>query len=458
MNRPTLAVGLGVLVSAGTAFAATTGSEFELQPATTAEPAAASPDSAEPVQMTAEVRQMIADEVEAAVSRSGSWSATRGFGIMTDDEGNEMRIGARVDLDANFIGNDTTAGTDDTIGFRRSRIMLEGMAYGTVGYRAVVDFNGPSGGTEFADLYMTLDNFLVGSLKAGQFFEPFGLEANTYSENISQQERSGATQLIAPGRGIGLMVHDFVEDSNFGWAVGLFSAEGNNTINLGGLTGLEVDAITGTVSGGSTGIGDQNIEGNWAVTARATWAPMMSEDGSEVLHLGASFSTRGTDNVLIDATGIGGNADITADDDTRFGVEAAYVAGPMSFQAEYMQTAWGLDDAGTEFDTDLTGLYVQGAYMITGETRSYSRGTFGGVTPNSDWNGFGGGGSGALEASVRWSTTELDVEGASSDFDVIDVGLNWYMNQNTRFMAGVSLIDTDGDDSEALNFRWQLIV
>ncbi|MHC4262341.1 MAG: hypothetical protein ACYSWX_07470, partial [Planctomycetota bacterium] len=116
--------------------------------------------------MTAEVRQMIADEVEAAVSRSGSWSATRGFGIMTDDEGNEMRIGARVDLDANFIGNDTTAGTDDTIGFRRSRIMLEGMAYGTVGYRAVVDFNGPSGGTEFADLYMTLDNFLVGSLKA----------------------------------------------------------------------------------------------------------------------------------------------------------------------------------------------------------------------------------------------------------------------------------------------------
>ncbi|MHC4892690.1 MAG: hypothetical protein ACYTFV_04840, partial [Planctomycetota bacterium] len=89
-------------MSAGTAFAATTGSEFELQPATTAEPAAASPDSAEPVQMTAEVRQMIADEVEAAVSRSGSWSATRGFGIMTDDEGNEMRIGARVDLDANF--------------------------------------------------------------------------------------------------------------------------------------------------------------------------------------------------------------------------------------------------------------------------------------------------------------------------------------------------------------------
>ncbi|MHC4261190.1 MAG: porin, partial [Planctomycetota bacterium] len=192
----------------------------------------------------------------------------------------------------------------------------------------------------------------------------------------------------------------------------------------------------------------------WAVTARATWAPMMSEDGSEVLHLGASFSTRGTDNVSL----TDGANTITADDDTRFGVEAAYVAGPMSFQAEYMQTAWGLDVAGADADADLTGLYVQGAYMITGETRSYSRGTFGGVTPNSDWNGFGGGGSGALEASVRWSTTELDVEGASSDFDVIDVGLNWYMNQNTRFMAGVSLIDTDGDDSEALNFRWQLIV
>jgi phosphate-selective porin OprO/OprP len=300
---------------------------------------------------------------------------------------------------------------------------------------------------------MTLDNFLVGSLKAGQFFEPFGLEANTYSENISQQERSLSTQLVAPGRGTGVMVHDFVEDSNFGWAVGLFSAQGNNTFDTGDFSGAVGD-FSGALSGNSTGIGTQNIEGNWAVTARATWAPMMSEDGSEVLHLGASFSTRGTDNVSL----TDGFETITADDDTRFGIEAAYVAGPMSFQAEYMQTAWDLDLAGTDVDADLTGLYVQAAYMITGETRSYSRGTFGGVTPNSDWNGFGGDGSGALEASVRWSTTELDVEGESGDFDVIDVGLNWYMNQNTRFMAGVSLIDADGDDSEALSFRWQLIV
>ncbi|MHC4839280.1 MAG: OprO/OprP family phosphate-selective porin, partial [Planctomycetota bacterium] len=376
----------------------------------------------------------------AAVSRSGSWSATRGFGIMTDDEGNEMRIGARVDLDANFVGSDDFDVTDQ-IGFRRSRIMLEGMAYGTVGYRAVVDFNGPSGGTEFADLYMTLDNFLVGSLKAGQFFEPFGLEANTYSENIniSQQERSLATTAVAPGRGTGVMVHDFVEDSNFGWSVGVFSAQGNNVVG---------DAADNFSFGGaSTGIGGQNIEGNLAVTARATWAPMMSEDGSEVLHLGASFTTRGTKTT---GPTVGG-AFAAQDDDTRFGVEAAYVAGPMSFQAEYLNAAWGGDAAAGTADIDFDGLYVQGAYMITGETRSYSHGTFGGVTPNSDWNGFGGGGSGALEASVRWSTLSQDIGGAEADSDVIDVGLNWYMNQNTRFMAGISLIDSDAGDAEALN-------
>jgi phosphate-selective porin OprO/OprP len=368
--------------------------------------------------------------------------------VLADDHG--MHIGARLDLDANFNSSD---GTDDTAGFRRARLMMSGG--GTVGYRAVVDFNGPSGGTEFADLYMTLDNFLVGSLKAGQFFEPFGLEANTYSENISQQERSLTTRLITPGRGTGLMVHDFVEESNFGWAVGLFSAQGNNTV--------DPDFATGdffSPGGGSTGIDGQNIEGNLAVTARATWAPMMSEDGSEVLHLGASFSTRGTKTTgqtTIDPL-TGAESVAAQDDDTRFGVEAAYVAGPMSFQAEYISASWGGDADTGSVDIDFDGLYVQGAYMITGETRSYSRGTFGGVTPNSDWNGFGGGGSGALEASVRWSTLSQDIGGAEADTDVIDVGLNWYMNQNTRFMAGVSLIDADGDDSEALSFRWQLIV
>ncbi|MEO0651249.1 MAG: porin [Planctomycetota bacterium] len=436
MNRPTFVAGLGVLVSAGSAFATTTGGDDGTVNAAAAEPAVTIP---------------VLDNHE-----SGGAMWNNGFHIMSADEQHKLRIGARIDFDANFVsidGAEGSAADNDTIGFRRSRIMLEGMSYGAIGYRAVVDFNGPGGGTEFADLYLTLENFLVGRLTAGQFFEPFGLEANTYSENISLQERSLSTALIAPGRGTGVMVSDFVEDTNFGWALGVFSSQGGGafaTTNLNGTTA----GISGSFSGNSTGIGTEQLEANYAITGRATFAPVMNEDGSEVVHVGASFSTRGTENTGLDSDADGVN-DVFYDDDVRFGLEAAGVFGPLSLQAEFMSASLGGE--GTAADLDIDGLYVQAAYMITGETRQYSKGTFGPVVPDSEWNGFGSGGTGALEGVIRWSDTSIDA-GTETDTNVIDLGANWYMNQNSRFMAGISIIDSDSGDAEALNFRWQVII
>jgi phosphate-selective porin OprO/OprP len=328
--------------------------------------------------------------------------------VLADDHG--MHIGARLDLDVNFNSSDTTGGTDDTAGFRRARLMMSGG--GTVGYRAVAEFSG--GNVQFADLYMTLDNFLVGTLTAGQFFEPFGMENTTYSENITFQERSGATGAVATGRALGFKLSDHMDDMNFGWTVALTSAADAN----GSVQGLD-------------------IEGNWALAARATWAPMMSEDGSNLLHLGASYRMEGAD-------------------ESGIGFEAAYVMGALSLQAELL-TATDVNDAA---GNDVDGLYLQAAYMLTGETRSYGHGNFGAVTPNSNWNGFGGDGSGALEAAARFSTDTFDA--TDVDTTTIEVGLNWYMNQSTRLMLGVGTRETDAGgasaDAEFVSLRWQLMV
>ena len=440
MNRPTLVAGFGVLATAGSAFAATTGGDDAQVNAAATEPAITIP---------------VLDGHEGA----GGAMWNNGFHIMSADEQHHMRIGARLDFDINFDDSDAASLDDggpenDTIGFRRSRLMLEGTSYGSIGYRAVVDFNGQTAGTEFADLYMTLDNFLVGRLTVGQSFEPFGLEANTYSENISFQERSLLTQLATPGRGVGLKVDDFVEDTNFGWAIGVFSSGGTKGLAGPGAGQLGAAAIPGD----ATGIGANALEANYAVPGRATFAPMMSEDGSEVLHVGASFTTRGTDTNLA----LGGGYD----DDTRFAVEAAYVTGPLSLQFEYLNAAWS--GAGTAADLDVDGVSVQAGYMLTGETRQYSRGSFGGVVPDSEWSGFGGDGTGAWEAAIRWAQTNVERNGVvDAGLDQIDVGINWYLNQHSRFMAGVSIFGGDDNtggslgaiqDEDSLNFRWQVII
>ena len=79
----------------------------------------------------------------------------------------------------------------------------------------------------------------------------------------------------------------------------------------------------------------------------------------------------------------------------------------------------------------LNSYYGQISYFITGESRPYksSLDGFGRVTPNSNY----GDGKGAIELVARISNMNLTA-GNEGTLDNITVGLNWYLNPNTRVM------------------------
>jgi phosphate-selective porin OprO/OprP len=119
----------------------------------------------------------------------------------------------------------------------------------------------------------------------------------------------------------------------------------------------------------------------------------------------------------------------------RYGLEAAHVSGPFSWQAEYMsahlQRNSGLPSL------NFTGWYAYASWMLTGESRDYreSNATFGQVTPRVAWNGHGGG---ALEIAVRLSQTDLndhDVFGGKETN--LTVGVNWYLDKSVRLSANL---------------------
>lgn len=127
-----------------------------------------------------------------------------------------------------------------------------------------------------------------------------------------------------------------------------------------------------------------------------------------------------------------------ADEYDLFGAEAAMVYGPFSLQGEFMHAATNTLDS---MDPSFSGFYVMASYFLTGENRAYKGGLFSRVKPKRN---FGAGGPGAWELAARYSRVDLtdgDIEGG--ELDDVSVGLNWYLNPNTRFMFGYVHADLD---------------
>jgi phosphate-selective porin OprO/OprP len=122
------------------------------------------------------------------------------------------------------------------------------------------------------------------------------------------------------------------------------------------------------------------------------------------------------------------------------------VYGPFSLQGEYMYS--DVDSAWTFGDLDFDGWYAYASWILTGEHRPYSTdsGTFGKIKPKNPWN-LEKGHWGAWELAARYSTLDLNSGWAirGGEETNITVGLNWYLNTNTRIMFNYVLADIDHD-------------
>jgi phosphate-selective porin len=118
---------------------------------------------------------------------------------------------------------------------------------------------GAEGGLEVWGKYL-------GKLRVGWMNEPFSLERQTGAYNLGLMERSLPVQTIAPGSNIGAMVHDSGPKGRFTWAVGIFSIGHSN---------------------------DNNASASLlSLTGRATFRPLYSIDGRNLIHFGLSLSSR----------------------------------------------------------------------------------------------------------------------------------------------------------------------
>jgi len=99
---------------------------------------------------------------------------------------------------------------------------------------------------------------------------------------------------------------------------------------------------------------------------------------------------------------------------------------------------------------------------LTREHRPYKKGVFSGVKPLKDFS-LGDGTWGAWETTARYTHLDLDDTPNGADpggeLDDFVLGLNWYLNPNTRMMWNYVHSEADdilGDDDEADIFQMRV--
>ncbi len=294
-------------------------------------------------------------------------------------------------------------------------------------------------GGDWKNVYVNFKYLPFAQLQAGKFKIPFGYELLTSAVDLDFVYRTRASDSIAAGRDVGVMLHGRLHKKVIQYQLGWFKHDGDNSPSLAPPVLLP---------------GEQAGEQKGAIAGRVTIEPLKL--GSTPAHLN-SLSIGGS--VVVSTIPEGQNnlhGHMVLSDNffhrdfytkgrrLRIGAEAAWAPGPYSFSAEYIRSSEqriGLgvgNDAGLNTDLpDLTGRgwYLAGTWALTGEKKE------GGIKPKRP---LFQGGFGAIELAARYESLGFGSDGPAGDPEskspraanvrrnterAVTFGVNWYMNK-----------------------------
>ena len=338
-------------------------------------------------------------------------------GIEVESGDFSFELGGRIQLDYAWIDEDNIPMAEG-FEFRRARLFAAGTLYNEWDYKAQYDFAGND--LTAKDLYIKYTGWDAGKITIGQFKQPFSLDELTSSKYITFMERA-LPNAFATGRRIGVG-YDMASD-NMSFAASVYGQDVDTA-----------EAVAGDDADPGMGLG-----------ARYTFAPISGD--RNVLHFGLSVAQEEPASSIDESVSfrqrpevhlaerLVDTGDIAAVDSIlKGGVEAAWVSGPFSAQAEYIMT--DVSRKSGQPDVGFDGYYAFASYFLDGETsRPYSKGVFKRVKARGVW-----------ELALRYSSLDLnDIDNgiAGGELNDITLAANYYVNPNLRFM--INYVMAEGD-------------
>ncbi len=365
------------------------------------------------------------------------------FVFASDDGAYKLWFDGRIMIDAGFFFSDKNNFANGTE-TRRARIAFKTIMYDNWAGEFDMDF--ADNEVDIKDFWMAYIGFDNTIIKLGNHKMPFSLEEVTSSRYIVFMERA-LPNVFTSGRRIGLS----------------YTRWGDNWRIQAGFFGQEPG--TGEEEGENEG---------WAYALRLTYEPIVEK--GRILHFGFSYQYLTPDAGSGDKIKFKQRPELhltekilntgkikNVDDYSAYDFEFAAQLGSLMVQGEYISQ--DVNRYNGKPDASFDGYYVFVSYFITGETRQWkkSEAEFGKVVPNSK--------KGALEVALRYSDLDLNDSGADifgGEEKNFTIGLNYYFNQNVRFMMNYIIVNNDeyadgdgdfvgNDDFQILAFRFQYL-
>jgi phosphate-selective porin OprO/OprP len=279
------------------------------------------------------------------------------------------------------------------------------------------------------------------NLSIGKQKEPISMDRLMVGTHIQMQERAAVLDAMLPSRNFGALLSGTAAKERMTWAAGVF----NNWIDSG----------------------DSFGESSSQVVGRVTWLPFISEDESNLVHLGFGvrhtnakegihFHTEPEFNLSSEFVD---TMNFAADSAMTYNLEATWRKGPFWLSGELLTTDVSSPTFG---DPSFSGYHITGSWVLTGEMRPYKRrnGVMGNVPISKSVQQDGWG---SLELALRWS--ELDLTDGLIDggeLDVLSLGVNWSLTSTFVLSVNYRHISTDRAgvawDSSGVNTRLILML
>jgi phosphate-selective porin OprO and OprP len=351
----------------------------------------------------------------------------------------------------NMPNRENTGARDFSDGFyfRRARFGVEGAIAGDFNYRLLLELggSGTEGPTRINDAWIAYTGFAPFTFQLGAFSPPANMDDGTSPEDLWFIERSSAGEL---SRSLG------AADGRIGFGTKVNGARWMSSLTLTTRTVNDAEVF--------------DVQG--AAVLRAGFLAATSSDYN--LHLGASGTyvfapaDQGQDSVprhplrfrdrpevRVDSTRLVDTGSIDADHASALGVELGGNWRNFHLQGEHFWFEVERRGSSALSDPDFKGYYLQGSWMISGESRRYNptTGSFQNPRPRVPFSG--GGGPGAWELAARFSRLDLNFEeglagtaAASNavrggDQQIWTFGVNWFPSPNVKIMMNYLLIDVD---------------
>ena len=339
-------------------------------------------------------------------------------------------------------GADLSSGSN----FRRAQLGLQGKVFGDWSYYVNIDYgSGGSSGTEapghIQQAYVEYDGFGPFIFRIGAHPPSTGLDDSYAASDQLLMERSAPgdlTRNMAGGDGRDSIELLYVGENLYG----SFAYTGDKVQETTFLND-EQQAVVGRVAYSPVA----NADWRWLVSLAATDV-FRPGDSTAALNSARPFSLKNLPELNVDdnSTALVSVSDANVTDAWDWNLESAVTYDNFLAQAGYFK--YGVDQRavttlrGQGFD----GWYVEGSWVLTGESRAYSAANAAFTNPRPRTNfSPDGGGWGAFELAGRYSTLDLNdnqgvIGGAlpaggvrGGEQRVATLGLNWYPNQVLKF-------------------------